>query len=147
MQLATSASVPLPDSSSALQTTRSELKAMPATPTPLLALAAIVPATCVPLSVVVDTLAALQQVLEARAGDGLPAQVRMGLVDAGVDDASMSASTTPPLWPVLWSPYCSPKRGSLGNEAARRIVLGSAYATKPLRFSCVATAAASPRTR
>jgi hypothetical protein len=50
MQLATSAIDPMPNSSSALQTTRSALNATPAMPMPLLALAAMVPATWVPWS-------------------------------------------------------------------------------------------------
>ena len=50
MQFATPAVEPEPSALSALQIARFELKATPATPTPLLALAAIVPATCVPWS-------------------------------------------------------------------------------------------------
>ena len=49
MQLATSEVEPWPSGPlSALQIASCELKATPVTPTPLLALAAIVPATCVP---------------------------------------------------------------------------------------------------
>jgi hypothetical protein len=51
MQLATSAVEPVPSAPpSALQMTRSALNATPATPMPLLALAAIVPATWLPWS-------------------------------------------------------------------------------------------------
>ncbi len=50
MQLATPAVVPEPAALSAWQIASCELKETPATPTPLLALAAIVPATCVPWS-------------------------------------------------------------------------------------------------
>ena len=50
MQLATPAVVPEPSAFSARQIASWELKETPATPTPLLALAAIVPATCVPWS-------------------------------------------------------------------------------------------------
>ena len=50
MQFATPAVVPEPSALSAWQIASCELKETPATPTPLLALAAIVPATCVPWS-------------------------------------------------------------------------------------------------
>ena len=71
------------------------LKATPATPVPLFALAAIVPATWVPCMLssaqaVLDR-AAIRRAREAQS-DGLAAQVRVGLVDAGVDDADLHAA-------------------------------------------------------
>ena len=50
MQFATPEIAPLPEESSALHIDSFELNATPATPLPLFAIAAIVPATCVPWS-------------------------------------------------------------------------------------------------
>jgi hypothetical protein len=52
----------------------------------------------------------------------------------------MSASTTPPVWPVLFMPQSAPSDGSLGNAAAVMIRSGS-YPRTPAAVAHAAKAA------
>src|SRR4051812_12846409 len=148
MQLATSEVEPEPSGPpSALHMASCELNATPATPLPLLALAVIVPDTCVPWPLSSAQLPSWIEPLRTGIPEydlaqfaTLPARsscvARMPVsttptfappVDGDVPSpaasqpsgASMSASGVPPVWPVLLSPYSSAKRGSFGTAVAR----------------------------
>ena len=152
MQFATPAVEPWPSGPKrALQCARRASNATPATPMPLLAIAAIVPDTWLPWSLssvqplAVDTVELISvvpaqtTVRPARSGcvwsmpvstiptvtpplDGKPPMPPWSQPSG----ASMSASARPPDWPVLLRPQSSPKRASFGIADACRITLGSA---------------------
>src|SRR4051812_16485204 len=93
MQLATSEVEPEPAASSALQIVSGELNATPVTPRPLFAMAAIVPATCVPWPLSSrHEPARTRPPVDWPQSAVLPTRVLVVLGDPGVDDADLHAA-------------------------------------------------------
>ena len=170
MQFATSAVVPWPSGPlSALQIDSGELNATPVTPRPLFAVAVIVPATWVPWPLssrhepeVIRPATDWPQstVLPARSSwvwvipvSTIPTLTPPLCGKAPIpatsqpSGASMSASATPPVWPVLLRPYSSRKRGSFGVAKSCIGRSTSAYSTSARRLRAAAAAAGSPVVR